>query len=102
MLRFGIPEYRLPEKVLDWEIGNIASTQCQDPDQPEAGKEPEASSDLKDFDAVFISIGLEKSRRLMIPGETASGVISALDLLRTVNEGRKVSLWAKGCCDRGR
>jgi len=91
MLRYGIPEYRLPGKILDWEIGNIASMNVKIRTNQRLGKNLKFS-DLKDFDAIFLSIGLEKSRRLMIPGETAPGVISALDFLRTVNEGRKVSL----------
>ena len=48
--------------------------------------------DLKNFDALFLAIGLQNSRRLMIPDENAPGVLSALDFLKAVNEGRKVDL----------
>ena len=73
MLRYGIPEYRLPEEILDWEIGNIASINVKIRTNQRLGKNLKFG-DLKDFDALFISIGLEKSRRLMIPGETAPGL----------------------------
>ena len=91
MLRYGIPEYRLPKKILDWEIRNIASQNVEIRTNQRLGKNLKFG-DLKEFDALFLSIGLQKSRRLMIPGENAPGVLSALDFLRAVNEGRKVDL----------
>jgi NADPH-dependent glutamate synthase beta subunit-like oxidoreductase len=91
LLRFGIPEYRLPKKILDWEIRNLSSLNIKIRTLQRLGKNLRFN-DLKGFDAVFISIGLGKSRRLMVPGESAEGVFNALDLLRTVNEGRKVKL----------
>lgn len=70
MLLYGIPEYRLPKKVLDWEIQGIL----------ELGVELECNTRLgKDFcfetlfeqgyDAVYVAIGAWKSRRLGVPGE---------------------------------
>jgi NADPH-dependent glutamate synthase beta subunit-like oxidoreductase/bacterioferritin-associated ferredoxin len=91
LLRFGIPEYRLPKKILDWEIGNLSSLGVKIRTRQRLG-ENLSMGDLKGFDAVFISIGLEKSRRLGVPGEDARGVFNALDVLRTVNEGRKLNL----------
>ncbi len=94
LLRFGIPEYRLPKRILDWEIRNISSMNVKIRTNQRLGKNLKFG-DLKEFDALFISIGLEKSMPLMIPGERAQGVFSALDLLRMVNEGRKVRLGEK-------
>jgi NADPH-dependent glutamate synthase beta subunit-like oxidoreductase/bacterioferritin-associated ferredoxin len=91
MLRYGIPEYRLPQKVLDWEIENMRSLNVRIKTNQRLGKNLKFS-DLKNFDAVFISIGLQNSRPLMVPGETASGVLSALQFLRAVNERREVKL----------
>ncbi len=94
MLRYGIPEYRLPKKVLDWEIRNITSQNIEIINDQRLGKNLKVG-DLKKFDAVFIAIGLQNSHRLMIPDESSQGVISAYDFLREVNEGRKVSLGKK-------
>ena len=91
MLRYGIPEYRLPKKVLDWEIRNIASQNVEIRTNQRLGKNLKFG-DLKKFDALFLAIGLQNSRRLMIPNENAPGVYSALDFLKAVNEGRKVDL----------
>jgi NADPH-dependent glutamate synthase beta subunit-like oxidoreductase/bacterioferritin-associated ferredoxin len=91
LLRYGIPEYRLPEKVLDWEIGNILSQNVEIRTNQRLGKNLKFG-DLKNFDALFLAIGLQNSRRLMIPNEKAPGVYSALDFLKAVNEGQKVDL----------
>ena len=91
MLRYGIPEYRLPKKILDWEIGNIASQNVEIRTNLRLGKNLKFG-DLKNFDALFLSIGLQNSRRLMIPGEDAQGILSASDFLQAVSEGRKIDL----------
>ena len=91
MLRYGIPEYRLPKKILDWEIGNIASQNVEIKTDQRLGKNLKVG-DLKKFDALFLAIGLQNSHRLMIPGENTPGVLSAFDFLRAVSEGRKVDL----------
>jgi thioredoxin reductase/bacterioferritin-associated ferredoxin len=91
MLRYGIPEYRLPKKILDWEIRNIASQNVEIRTEQRLGKNLKAGA-LKNFDALFLAIGLQDSRRLMIPEENAPGVLSAFDLLRAINEGRKCDL----------
>ena len=91
LLRFGIPEYRLPKKILDWEIRNIASMNVRFRTNQRLGKNLKFE-DLKEFDALFFSLGLGKNRSLMIQGERVQGVVSALDLLRSVNEDHKVRL----------
>ncbi|MDI7259468.1 MAG: FAD-dependent oxidoreductase [Thermodesulfobacteriota bacterium] len=91
MLCFGIPEYRLPKRILDWEIRNISSLNVDIQVNQRLGKNL-SFSDLKDFDALFISIGSQKGRLLMVAGEKAPVVWSALDFLKRVNRGMKVSL----------
>jgi NADPH-dependent glutamate synthase beta subunit-like oxidoreductase/bacterioferritin-associated ferredoxin/NAD-dependent dihydropyrimidine dehydrogenase PreA subunit len=91
LLRYGIPEYRLPKKILDWEIRNVASQNVEIRTNQRLGRNLKFG-DLKNFDALFLAIGLQNSRRLMIPNENAPGVYSALDFLEAVNDGRKVDL----------
>jgi heterodisulfide reductase subunit A len=89
MLRFGIPEYRLPDKILEWEIKNIASLNVQVRVRQRLGRNLRFS-DLKGFDALFLSTGFQRSRTLSIPGEGSQGVVSSLDFLKKVNSDRRV------------
>ncbi len=80
MLRYGIPEYRLPKLVLDREIEAIRRTgvlircNCKIGDAMDW-------SELKQFDAVYVSVGAHQNRELAIPGEDAGNVLPALDFL---------------------
>jgi NADPH-dependent glutamate synthase beta subunit-like oxidoreductase/bacterioferritin-associated ferredoxin len=94
MLHFGIPEYRLPKKVLEWEVNKITSANVDVHIRQRLGKNLRFG-DLKDFDALFIATGLQKSRELSIPGEESQGVLSALDFLKKVNSNQRVALGKK-------
>jgi len=90
MMRYGIPEYRLPEKVLDNEISYIQ----------ELGVEIKTNrpvKDLKDifeqgYEAIFLATGAWVSQKMGIPDEDAEGVLHAIDFLNKVNAGAKVEL----------
>ena len=95
LLRYGIPDYRLPQEILDGEIGYLE----------ELGVEIKTDSLVKNLDdifnhnqgykAVFLGVGASKSPALGIPGEDAEGVIHALDFLKRVNSGEKIELGKK-------
>jgi NADPH-dependent glutamate synthase beta subunit-like oxidoreductase/bacterioferritin-associated ferredoxin len=91
MLRYGIPEYRLPDNILEWEIKNITSLHVQVRLRQRLGTNLRFR-DLDQFDALFIATGSQKSRELSIPGEEARGVLSALEFLKEVNSGKRVHL----------
>ena len=93
-LRFGIPEYRLPDKILEWEIKNISSLNIQVRVNQRLGTNLRFG-DLNEFDALFISTGLQRSRKLSIPGEGFQGVLSSLDFLKKVNSDQRVVLRKK-------
>lgn len=90
MLRYGIPEYRLPKKIVDEEISYVQKL----------GVEIKTNTPVNDIDkilrqgykAVFLAIGAWVSQKLGVPGEDAKGVIHALDFLKQVNDGVKVNL----------
>jgi NADPH-dependent glutamate synthase beta subunit-like oxidoreductase/Na+-translocating ferredoxin:NAD+ oxidoreductase RNF subunit RnfB len=70
MLRYGIPEYRLPKKVLDWEIEGILALGVE----LECSKRLGEDFTLEDlgtegFEAIYLAIGAWSSRRLGVPGE---------------------------------
>jgi len=93
--RFGIPEYRLPKKIVDQEIKEIADLGVDIKVNTEVGKDIAFDSITKLYDASFIAAGAHRSMKLNIPGENSSGVISGLELLKKVTFGEKVDLGKK-------
>ncbi|MCK4474692.1 FAD-dependent oxidoreductase, partial [Candidatus Bathyarchaeota archaeon] len=93
MLRIGIPEYRLPKKVLDGEIDYLKALGVEIQTNITFGKDL-TLNDLQEmgYNAVFLAVGAQKSRELGIEGEQLEGVIPALKLLKEVNLGDKVKL----------
>jgi heterodisulfide reductase subunit A-like polyferredoxin len=91
MLRVGIPDYRLPPKVLNREIDHILRHGIQ----VRTGTRLGTDFDLTDlqaegFGAVFLGIGAHGSIRLGIAGEKdTTGVIDAIGFLRDVNLGSR-------------
>lgn len=84
MLRYGIPEYRLPYDVLDHEIGVIAGLGVDIRCETRIGTDI-SMDDLKaDYDAVLLSIGLHLGRSTRIAGSDAKSVVKAVDLLREI------------------
>lgn len=84
MLRYGIPNYRLPRRLLDQEIQWIL----------DCGIHVELECPIEDlrplrdgFDAVYLAIGAHGDNRLGLPGEDSAGVISAVEMLRAVGDG---------------
>jgi heterodisulfide reductase subunit A2 len=91
MLRVGIPDYRLPEKILDTEIAYIIRHGIEIRLETRLGQDF-TLKDLSEqsFRAVFLGIGCHNSMNLAIPGEENSrGVIDAIQLLREINLGHK-------------
>ncbi|MCP4580503.1 MAG: FAD-dependent oxidoreductase [candidate division Zixibacteria bacterium] len=93
MMRFGIPEYRLPRSVIAKEISNIVSLgvtiKTKSPITAEYG-----ISQLKaeGYEAIFISVGTQAGSSLNIPGADLDGVVKAVDYLLNINKGYKVDL----------
>ena len=86
MLRYGIPNYRLPNALLDEEIDSILSTGIEVHKEVSIGKDITLDEMREKFDAVFIAIGAHTDKKLGIEGEDAEGVISAVDMLRAVGD----------------
>jgi heterodisulfide reductase subunit A-like polyferredoxin len=93
MLRTGIPEYRLPKKLLEIEIKRLKDLGVNIRTSTTIG------SDLtidqlwqKGYKAILIAIGAQESRKLGIAGEDFGKVLPALDFLKDVNLGKRVDL----------
>ena len=88
VLVYGIPEFRLPkEKVVAKEIENIKSLGVKIETNVVVGKSVTIDSLLEDegFDAVFIGSGAGLPKFMVIPGENANGVFSAIEYLTRSN-----------------
>ncbi len=95
MLRYGIPEYRLPNDVLDKEIALIEKmgvkikTGCKI-----EGKEA-FENFRKEFDSVVIGIGAWVSSSVGIEGEDSKGVIGGIEFLEKIARGEKYDIGEK-------
>jgi formate dehydrogenase major subunit len=93
MLRYGIPDYRLPRELLDREIAAITGLGVELRMNQALGRDFTIKGLLDDgFRAVFLAIGAHQSTRMKIEGENLEGVLSGIDYLRSVTLGETVDL----------
>jgi glutamate synthase (NADPH/NADH) small chain len=87
VLRYGIPEFRLPKEVLDWEIGLLTSMGVEIVCNVIIGKTLTLDElfGKMGYAAVFIGTGAGLPQFLGIPGENLNGVMSANEFLTRVN-----------------
>ncbi|MDR1638511.1 MAG: FAD-dependent oxidoreductase, partial [Clostridiales bacterium] len=87
MLRYGIPEYRLPKAVLDKEIKSVEALGVKLVNDTRVGVDI-SFQDLRDkSDAVLVAIGAWKSSRIGCAGEDMDGVIGGIEFLRGAQLG---------------
>jgi len=105
MLRYGIPSYRLPREVLDWEIEGILSLGVAVKTGVQWGRDFTLGELERDgFDAVFVAIGAWATRKLGIEGEALKGVECGIDFLEQmahpgrlkIKVGKKVAVIGGG------
>ena len=87
MLRYGIPSYRLPREILDKEIDTILSTGIEAKTGVDIGTDVTFEEIRENFDATYIAIGAHTDNKLGIEGEDGNGVISAVEMLRSIGDG---------------
>ncbi len=92
MLRYGIPDYRLPPAVLDRAIAEMLSLGATLRTGVRLGKDVTLEKLRAENDAVILAIGAWKGRALRIPGEDHPAVLSGIDFLRDVNAGLPVKV----------
>jgi NADPH-dependent glutamate synthase beta subunit-like oxidoreductase/Pyruvate/2-oxoacid:ferredoxin oxidoreductase delta subunit len=94
VLRYGIPEYRLPKNVLDAEIARIEGLGVEFRPNTVVGRDV-SLEDLADYSAFFVGIGLQKSRSLGVDNEDIQGVMPGLEFLEDINTSRHVDVGSK-------
>ena len=93
MLSVGIPEYRLPKKIIEAEIRIIEDMGVEIRTDVDVGRNVTIEQLRKEgFSAIFLGIGSHVCRMMGIEGEDLDGVLSGLDFLRDVNLEKDVSI----------
>jgi len=85
VLRYGIPEFRLPKRIVDLEVARLKAIGVEIECNVVVGKTLTLDELRRDFDAVFIGNGAGLPVMLDIPGENLKGVYSANEYLTRVN-----------------
>ena len=88
MLRYGIPEFRLPREVLEEEISYIVRTGAALKTGVKVGIDVSVENLLKEHDAVLLAAGCYRSLRLDVPGEDLPGVYPGLEFMMQVCTGK--------------
>ena len=86
MLRYGIPNYRLPRARLDEEIKVILNTGVEVHTEVDVGKDITMCELDAQYDALYLSIGAQTDKKVGIPGEDGENVISAVTMLRNIGD----------------
>jgi len=85
MLRYGIPEYRLPKRLVDWDIKGIIELGVEVKTNMALGIDF-SIDDLKSegYQGIFLGLGAWNVPSLCVPGEYFMGFMSSLDFLSRI------------------
>jgi formate dehydrogenase major subunit len=90
MLRYGVPDYRLPPSVLDAEIDRILDLGVSLQTGVRLGRDISLAELRERHEHLYLAIGAQRGRGLELPGGDGPGVWTSTDYLRRVNDGEKV------------
>ena len=93
MMRYGIPKYRLPREVLDAEIARVKDMGVVFEMNTRVDDVHEALNE--GFNAVFLAIGAQLSKRAYIPASEAARILDAIKVLHDVEDGNQPLLGRK-------
>ncbi|MBN1635616.1 MAG: NADH-quinone oxidoreductase subunit NuoF, partial [Deltaproteobacteria bacterium] len=92
MMRYAIPEYRMPRNIVEIEVADIEALGVEIKTNTRIGREISYDKVRQDFDIIVIAIGAHKSWTLDVEGEDLAGVWGATEFLREVNLGGDVKV----------
>ena len=98
--RYGVAYYKMPPEVSNREVAMVQRLGVEIRTGVEVGSDVAGDELLRDYDAVFLGIGLGRTHALGVPGEDLPGVVEALDFIREIRTrslhevavGRKVAV----------
>jgi NADH-quinone oxidoreductase subunit F len=92
MLGLAVPDYRLPREILDYDLDYIKRAGVKFELNCTIGKDIGFEELQRRHDAIFVSVGAQKNKRLGVPGEDAEGVYDVLTFLRDVKTGARPNI----------
>ncbi len=92
MLRYGVPDYRLPQEVLDAEIQRILDMGVELKLNTAVGRDATLEQLRERHAALYLGIGAQLGRALGVPGEEGPSVWTGTDYLFRLNRGEKIEL----------
>ena len=92
MLRYGIPEYRLPKKVLAAEVEQIRDLGVKMENNVKLGRDVSFADFRAKYDAVLVAAGAWKGRGVGCTGDDLDGVFDGITFLRKVGTGEQVDV----------
>jgi NADPH-dependent glutamate synthase beta subunit-like oxidoreductase len=92
MLRYGIPDYRLPINILDAEIQRILDMGVELKCETSIGNDIPYTDLQKEYKAIFVALGAHKGYKLRVEGEDAPNVFTGTHFLHRVNCGEKIDV----------
>ena len=101
MMMYGIPDYRVPRDVLQYEIERIVDTGVETKMNTKVGVDISIEQLEKQYDAVLFAIGAMSGRCLPIPGGSATNCVSGVAFLEAYNQARLQHITGKVICIGG-
>jgi NADH-quinone oxidoreductase subunit F len=95
MLAVGIPDYRLPKDILEYEIDNIKKVGVEIKTGVTVGKDVLFSDLNEQYQAIYIATGAHRGIKMNIEGEDSPHIIDAVNFLREINLGQQVTIGQK-------
>lgn len=92
LMRWAIPEFRLPREILEKEISFLSKMGISFKGNYTLGKELELAELERNYAAVLLALGAQERSRLNIPGEDGEDILPVLEFLKKVRENEKLSL----------
>jgi heterodisulfide reductase subunit A-like polyferredoxin len=93
MLRLGVPEYRLPHDVLDYEIDELLNERIEVKLNCRVGRDVTLESLQEEgYAATFVACGAHRSEQLGVDGIDCPGVVQGLEFLKAANLGEAVAV----------
>ncbi len=89
MLTIGIPEYRLPKNVVEEDIDLILSMGVKAKTGMALGRDFSIDDLLKEYKAVFLAFGSERSLYPKCKGVELPGIITAVEFLKNISQGER-------------
>ena len=92
MMRWGIPEYRLPKDIVQKEIQGILDLGINAKLNTKVGKDVKLEDLVKEYKAIYLAVGAQRDVPFNLENEKLPGVLNGIELLTDINSGKKVDL----------